>query len=105
MFPIRGLLRIVAVGLSGDTGQLISLHRAIEQRVQFLGYAREDRPFRPHVTFARARSDPGADVRSRLASELSAHLPGPSFVANEFVLMRSHLKATGAEYEPLFRFR
>src|SRR5689334_22448235 len=53
-FPNRGPVRIIAAGFGGSVETLAGLHRSIEQRCQHLGFERETRQYRPHVTLARA---------------------------------------------------
>jgi 2'-5' RNA ligase len=103
-FPERGPVRIVAAALEGTLGPLKALHAAIEQRCAFLGFEREARSYRPHVTLARARPTLPPAVRERLTGATTATWPGPTFVVPEFVLMESRLKPSGAEYLVAARF-
>src|SRR6266498_3146377 len=54
-FPERGPVRIVAAAMAGEIETLAGLHAGIEQRCKFLGFEKENRKYRPHVTLARAR--------------------------------------------------
>lgn len=103
-FPDRGPVRIIAAEFGGAVGGLTALHRAIEQRCQHLGFQREARQYRPHVTLARARPILPPAVRPIVQQSLQGHLPGPGFVVREFSLMESHLRPQGAEYRTLARF-
>ena len=58
-----------------------------------LGYVVEDRPFRPHLTIARA-SRP-TDLRDAVAA-LDAAGPGPPWTASEIVLFESDTRPGGA---------
>jgi 2'-5' RNA ligase len=102
-FPSRGPIRIVAAALSGAAA-LRALHESIEQRCKFLGYQREQRAFRPHVTLARARPVLPARFRQPAADATAALLPGPAFAPAEFVLMQSRLDTAGAKYIMQARF-
>src|SRR5437899_1233545 len=55
-FPLRGPIRIIGAGVGGDLTPLLALHKAVEQRSQYLGFEAEARGFRPHLTLARAKS-------------------------------------------------
>ena len=103
-FPMHGPVRVVAMGLGGDVGRVHLLHRAIEERCALIGVKREGRDFRPHVTMGRGREVLRPHVRESLQQAAEAHLPGPEFVASEFVLMESRLEPEGAEYIPFARF-
>src|SRR5688572_14899708 len=54
-FPNRGPIRIVTAALKGKLPPLRGLVESIEQRCKFLGFEREQRSYRPHVTIGRAR--------------------------------------------------
>jgi 2'-5' RNA ligase len=103
-FPERGSVRIVAAGFGGDLNRLKALHAAVEQRCVFLGFRREDRPYRPHVTLARARPVLPPTTR-QLVTELTAPAwPGPTFTAERFVLFQSRLTPQGSQYTKLHEF-
>ena len=103
-FPDRGSVRIIAAGFGGDLKRVKALHAAVEQRCVFLGFRREDRPYRPHVTLARARPVLPPATR-KLVSELSAPVwPGPTFMAERFVLFQSRLTPQGSQYTKLHEF-
>jgi len=104
-FPDRGPLRIVAAGFGGDLDAFAALHRAIEQRCQHLGFERETRKYRPHVTLARARPTLPSSVRKIAAETAASMLPGPAFAVQEFALVQSRLKPQGAEYQTIQRFK
>ncbi|HEV2292387.1 MAG TPA: RNA 2',3'-cyclic phosphodiesterase [Tepidisphaeraceae bacterium] len=103
-FPERGSVRIVAAGFGGDLKRLKALHGAIEQRAVYLGFRREDRPYRAHVTLARARPVLPPATR-KIVSDLTAPLwPGPTFTAGAFVLFQSRLTPQGSQYTKLHEF-
>lgn len=56
-FPPRGRPRVVWAGLCGDVAALVALAGEVEAACAPLGFAREARPFRPHVTLARVSDD------------------------------------------------
>ncbi|MGB7160389.1 MAG: RNA 2',3'-cyclic phosphodiesterase [Tepidisphaeraceae bacterium] len=103
-FPERGPVRIIAAGFHGDMKRLGALHDAIEQRCLRLGFRREDRPYRAHVTLARARPILPPATR-RLVTDLTAPLwPGPTFNAERVVLFQSRLTPQGSQYTKLHDF-
>ena len=103
-FPPRGPIRIIAAALGGQVEALGAIHGAIEQRCRFLGFDRETRAYRPHVTLARARPILPPATRERLTEATQPFWPGPTFVAKEFVLVQSTLKPQGSEYAAVGRF-
>jgi 2'-5' RNA ligase len=102
-FPNRGPVRIVAAGFGGELAAMKSLHQSIEQRCQHLGYERETRAYRPHVTIARARPILPASIRADASEKAFTLLPGPEFHVGEIAVVRSHLDSTGSRYEVLAR--
>jgi len=103
-FPGRGPIRIVTAALEGTLPPLRVLVEAIEQRCRFLGFEKEQRVYRPHVTIGRARPVLSAKFR-QLAGDATVDLwPGPAFAAKEFVLMNSQLSNEGSTYTPVARF-
>ena len=103
-FPERGPIRVVAAQFGGDLAGMKSVHQSVEQRCRHLGFERETRAYRPHVTLVRARPtlDPGF---RKIADSFAAQFPGPSFDVDEFSLVESRLRAEGSEYNTLGRFR
>ena len=100
-FPPHGQPRVLWLGIRDDSGSLAFMHRALEEACAAVGFARESRAFRPHLTLARLRSPHGA---SELAA---AHRDAPfgpqSFKVSELVVMRSELGPGGSRYTPLSR--
>jgi len=56
-FPPRGPARIVWVGLREESGALVRCVDVVEEELARLGFAKERRPFSPHVTIGRVRDD------------------------------------------------
>jgi 2'-5' RNA ligase len=102
--PERGAVRVISAGVAGDLDKLHGLLDGIEQACEPLGFARERRRYRPHITLARVRPFLPPYTRTSLTKAGATHLPAPQFLAGEFVLMQSHLHPNGARYIPLARF-
>jgi 2'-5' RNA ligase len=103
-FPARGPIAVVTAAMSGAVAPLKALVDAIEQRMKFLGFEREQRAYKPHVTLGRARPVLSAKFR-QLATDATVDLwPGPSFSPTEFVLMESQLSSQGSKYSAVARF-
>ena len=98
-FPPRGAARVLWVGLCDDEGRLAGLARATDDGLRGLVVTQE-RPFRAHVTVARAR----APVRVPQAVLETAVEP-VRFEVGAVTLFRSHLGGRlPARYEPLQRW-
>ena len=77
--------------------------RVVAANVQ-CGFAAESRPFRPHITLARAKGQGrGAELRE-LRSKVRSQPQFTHFTAREFLLYESHLGSAGSRYEVRARF-
>ena len=98
VFPDIRRARILWVGLEG--GKLAALAAGVEAALEPLGFAREKREFRPHLTIGRWRSFNGSP--EALKNELERWKTcdfGQSWV-DEVVFFQSILSAEGAIYHP-----
>ena len=101
-FPSPRKPRVIWVGLGGEVDRLANIQAGLEKALEPLGFAREDRGVRPHLTIGRVKD------RRRLQSLIEAmstlELPEfNSFDGNEIILYKSDLRPTGAIYTKLHR--
>lgn len=95
VFPERGSPRVLWLGVTLPPAAL-ALQAACESAAVSVGFPRETRAYRPHLTLARWRAQaprpqlPAVDLGAARLVEL--------------VLFRSDLKPTGAEHSPLAAF-
>ena len=75
---------------------LTRLHDKVEQAVIRAGLPPDKRKYRPHVTLARFKSDPGVKLHDYLAQY--ALFKAPSFCVDRFCLFSSYLSGEGAIY-------
>lgn len=54
-FPDERRTRVLWVGVKGDERPLVDLQRRVDAQLRLRGFASDRRPFRPHITIARAR--------------------------------------------------
>ena len=102
-FPGGGAARVLWVGLEGKLSSLAGLQERIEDDLDSLGFRRERRAYRPHLTVARIRDGtPDPDRRRAREALFSASLAsGLSIDCDSVSLMRSILSPQGARYERL----
>jgi len=116
-FPTAKAARVFWVGIQAGP-QLAEVAEKIDMAVAELGIPREDRPFSPHLTLARA----GAGRRSGAPQWHKGDGPNPTFAvlekrlaamgkldfgrmtAHEFILYQSQLSPGGSKYNKLQRF-
>ena len=79
--------------------ELVELQRKVVQATRACGFVPEDRPYQPHITLARAKSEDGRrhlqDLKARAAAEPAC----AEFTAREFQLYQSHPGPGGSRYE------
>ncbi|MCK5552670.1 MAG: RNA 2',3'-cyclic phosphodiesterase [Deltaproteobacteria bacterium] len=99
-FPSARNPRVIWVGVEDGSEVLRPLQGAIEERLQEIGYPREKRTFKPHLTLGRMRSGRGKpELRKRVEDLFQAELG--EFRVERLVLFRSDLRPTGPIYTEL----
>ena len=97
VFPGIKRPRVVWLGIGGQTDQLAQLHDGLDAALEPLGFDREKRPFRAHLTLARAKGR--IDARMLLdAVQTHGAYPAEPFDAQQLVLYQSDLRPQGAVY-------
>jgi 2'-5' RNA ligase len=97
-FPGTRSPRVFWAGLEAPTLQ--GLEEEIDVRMERLGFEKEKRAFRPHITLARAKNTRIDATLVSAASKYQEHDFG-SFTVNRLFLFKSTLKPSGAVYEKL----
>jgi RNA 2',3'-cyclic 3'-phosphodiesterase len=100
-FPPRGSPRVLWVGVGQGRDTVVALHAEIELRLRELGFLPEDRPFHPHVTLARFKSE-RLPRGARLPEPLGEAALGVCHVA-AITLFESRLSPKGPTYLPRLR--
>lgn len=95
VFGARPPIRVIWQGLSGDTDRLDALQQSVETACCKAGFARDKRPYSPHITLAQEVTPlPGK-------SYLPPDPPAPEFTVREFALVLSEEKDRKRLYTPL----
>ena len=103
VFPNLMRVRVVWVGVGGDIARLKLLQQRIESNLAPLGFARESRPFTPHLTLARVRENVPPPARQNFGQLIAgakfetAH----HFTVDSVNLMQSQLTTKGAIYRQI----
>jgi RNA 2',3'-cyclic 3'-phosphodiesterase len=98
-FPNLKQPRVLWAGLAEGITELRELHTRLDEQLSALGFEKEGRAFKPHLTLGRVKS---AKNTAALVSHLTAYrLPSLSFTACEIVVVRSQLHPDGSIYTPL----
>lgn len=107
VFPGLHRPQVVFLGTSSPATELMDLQARLESCLAELGYARDPRPFHPHLTLGRVRATGAlAPAEQPALQELLASHPepqGPAFPVTELVLYESRATPQGPSYLPLVR--
>lgn len=98
-FPPHGQPKVLWIGINDASGGLGKLHKALERECERLGFAREARPFSPHLTIARLRSAKSARELARVHIERG--FDSYPVKVTEVLVMRSELSSEGSRYSAL----
>ena len=100
VFPNFKRPRVAWVGVSGDIEILRTLHGDLESQLGNLGFPKEKRPFKGHLTLGRVkgRLDP---TKLRDAFEALGNFRTGPFTVQSIVLFQSDLRPDGAVYRRL----
>lgn len=89
-------VRVLWAGVAPNSA-LLRLHHRIETTVMDIGLASDTHKYRPHVTLARFKSNPGAKLQDYLAHH--ARFQAGPIAAKTFTLYSSFLSASGAIHQ------
>jgi len=105
-FPAAKSPRVFWIGVAGGDA-LTQLAAGIHHATASVGVAREEPPYSPHLTLARAGSAPGAQHQLKPLASFVETAPPPQFgtmTAQEFWLYQSQPQRGGSKYTKLQRF-
>ncbi|MBU0690514.1 RNA 2',3'-cyclic phosphodiesterase [bacterium] len=101
VFPNPRRPRVFWAGITAPD-ELTILQRKVDDAMEALGFPKEEREFRPHLTVARIKEPIG---KKRITDAfLSFKMRSELFYVDHLSLMRSHLSSEGARYEELKSF-
>jgi 2'-5' RNA ligase len=103
VFPDVRKPRVLWSNVTGEVGKLLALQDVLEADFEALGLARENRPYRAHVTLARLKVFQATGGIAKVLGRHD-HFSAGEFVARELILFQSHLSPQGAVYSKLAAF-
>lgn len=99
VFPDLRKPRVLWVGASGDSEKLALLQNKLEADFEVLGFPRENRTFRAHLTLGRIKNARAAEIAEALKKY--GEFAAGEFRACELILFQSRLTPQGAMYTKL----
>ena len=103
VFPETRRPRVLWIGIGGEVERLIALQQAIDRGLETRGFAREQRPFRAHLTLAWIKSPQGLSGLDGVLAGKGSESAG-KFTATGLTLFKSELTPKGAIYTTLGHF-
>ncbi|MDI6688081.1 MAG: 2'-5' RNA ligase family protein, partial [Desulfobacterales bacterium] len=78
----------------------VQLQRSLDHQLEKIGFSRENRPFKGHLTLARVKKQLD---QAKLVDAIKQYKEFESepFIADNIILFKSDLKSTGAVYTKL----
>ena len=101
VFPTHGQPRVLWIGVTDLSARLTDLHARLEEESAQAGFAKETRPFHPHLTVARLRQTENARVLANAHKQMDFD-PVEVAVA-ELLVIRSELSSEGPKYTVISR--
>ncbi len=97
VFPHARRPRVIWAGLSGQLEVLKSLAETLDAHLADLGFPRETRAFKGHLTLGRVKAKIVADRLQAAMHELET-FETDGFEVSQFILYKSELRPSGAVY-------
>ncbi|MFH1777608.1 MAG: RNA 2',3'-cyclic phosphodiesterase [Candidatus Omnitrophota bacterium] len=101
IFPSLRNPRVIWVGLNEKTATINRLVKELNEKLTDLGFTKEERDFKPHLTIARIKQlNDKHDLSIQLAKSQPQKL---SFILSEITFYKSTLTPKGAIYSSLYK--
>jgi 2'-5' RNA ligase len=101
IFPNHGQPRLRWIGVNDLSGTLGELHALLEEESARAGFAKEARPFNPHLTIARLRQP--RHSRTLAAAHQQLEFKPLEIAVSELLVIRSELSSAGSKYTVVSR--
>ena len=102
--PPAGAMRMVWVGIDEQTGRLEKLHELLEESYARMGFKKENRSFRSHLTLGRVKSGQNVKQLRAAVAEIAETNFGITSV-NEMIVFSSELTPDGPIYSPMAKVK
>jgi 2'-5' RNA ligase len=100
VFPGRRKPRVIWAGLADQVPQLLEFQKRLENIFSDCGFAREERPFKAHLTLGRVKGGLDAEPLDEALRHIDQY-PALGFQAEQVILFKSDLMPNGPIYTRL----
>lgn len=104
-FPSLSAPRVLWVSLTDKEKHLEHIVRELENSLSAVGFAKEDRPFKAHITLARLRSSRNRLSLTEAARKFQTVLEHPAFNLDNMTLFESILSPKGPTYMVVYQIK
>ena len=101
VFPRPSRPQVLWIGVDDSTGKLLSLQQRFDEECARLGFGKEDRAFKPHLTIARIRKPEGS--KHLADAHLRIQFKPVEINVTQLIVFRSELSPKGSKYTPVSR--
>ena len=98
-FPGGGRPRVIWIGITGEIDRLVTARDMLDGALSEIGFPKEGRPFRAHLTLGRVKGRVTVALSTRLEELRNTELG--TMRVEGLSLIQSDLKPSGAVYTPL----
>jgi 2'-5' RNA ligase len=102
IFPNVRRPRVIWAGLNGQLETLANLQQTLDAHLAGLGFARDTRAFKSHLTLGRVKGKIASDPMKAAIDKLKEFESEP-FETQQLILFKSELRPTGAVYTKVRR--
>jgi 2'-5' RNA ligase len=100
VFPGIKRPRVIWLGVSNQLDTLTVLQKTLDEKLEEIGFPKEKRPFRGHLTLGRIKSKIDPKTLNTVLKEF-IQFESERFFADRIILYKSELKPKGAVYTKL----
>jgi 2'-5' RNA ligase len=100
VFPGIKKPRVLWLGISKQLDLLTALQKTLDEKLEAMGFPKEKRPFRGHLTLGRIKSEIDPKTLHDVLKEFT-QFESERFFADRIILYKSDLKPKGAVYTKL----
>jgi len=102
IFPNERFARVIWAGIKENNLQIINLAKKIEEVLFEVGFKKEKRDFKTHITFCRIKQILDHNRFKSILDEISNNLAPQEFIINKITFFESNLTPKGPIYSALF---
>ncbi|MFH1622113.1 MAG: RNA 2',3'-cyclic phosphodiesterase [Candidatus Omnitrophota bacterium] len=105
IFPNARSPRVIWVGIKNGAVEIINLASNLETTLSQLGFKKEKRDFKTHITICRPKQILGQQKLQNALEEINKQFSPQEFVINKITFLESKLTSQGSIYTPILSYQ